>query len=51
MKKYLIKKLIPEKHIWKIAGNIAERFHDKGTGEFEDLQNKLWSWISFGIYK
>jgi len=51
MKQYIIKKLLPDAKLWKIAGNIAERFHDKETGEYDDLQDKMYIWIKMGIYE
>ena len=44
---YLLKKYT--KKLWNMAGNIANRFHDKKTGEYDDLQEKLYYWITSGI--
>lgn len=37
---------IYSKRFWIIAGNIAERFYEKDTGEYDDLQEKLYYWIT-----
>ena len=46
----MVKKLffrIYKNHFWKVSGNIAERFHDKDTGEYDCLRDKLYYWITF----
>ena len=56
MKKYLnkfriklIKLLLPEKIIWEVSSDIAERFYKKDSGEYDILQDKLDFWIRSGI--
>jgi len=34
-----------------VCGDIAERFHDKGSGDYDDLQEKLFYWVSIGLSK
>lgn len=46
-----MRKLLPDIKLWGIAGDIAERFHDKDSAEYDDLQEKMWSWIRWGIYE
>ncbi len=50
LKLWILKKLINEKDIYSIAGNIASRFFDIDSGNHDDLQEKMWSWIRFGLY-
>ena len=45
--KYFLKKY--DHKIWLMCGDIAERFHDKETGDYYDLQDKLYYWILSGI--
>jgi hypothetical protein len=35
--------------IWRMAGDITERFCSKDTGEYDDLQEKLYGWIMDGL--
>ena len=51
MKNAIIKLFIKvfSKRVWRMSGDIAERFHDKGTGECDDLQEKLYYWITDGL--
>ena len=35
--------------VWRISGDIAERFHNKDSGEYDDLQEKFYSWITRGL--
>jgi hypothetical protein len=50
MKKYLLKILLPDAKLWDMAGMIASRFTDMDDGAYDDLQEKLYNWIKFGIY-
>lgn len=36
-------------NFWKMSGNIAERFHKKDLAEYDDLQERLYYWITEGI--
>jgi len=49
MIKKLCLKIIGDKPFFKIAGDIAERFHDKDTGDYDDLKEKLYYWIKSGL--
>lgn len=51
MRKLILKWLISDEKLWTIAGDIALRFHDKETGEYDDLQDKLYYWIKCGLFK
>ena len=46
-----MRKLLPNTKLWGIAGDIADRFHEKGSAEYDDLQEKMYKWIKMGIYK
>lgn len=52
----LLKLLLPEETLWEMAGNISERFVEKyddkmeTTGEYDDLQEKMFYWIKCGIF-
>ena len=51
MRKRIIKYLL-EKYkdkLWLMSGNIAERFHGKDDGAYDDLQDKLYYWITKDI--
>ncbi len=44
---YLLKKYADK--LWVMSGDIAGRFHEKDSGDYDDLQEKLNSWITEGI--
>lgn len=51
MKKLIITYILNKysKEFWLLSGNIAQRFHDKDTGEYDDLQDRFYYWITQGI--
>ena len=51
MKRAIIEFLLKiyQKKIFEMCGNIAERFHEKDSGEYDDLQEKFNYWITAGI--
>lgn len=36
-------------NFYNLAGNIAERFTNKDSGEYDDLKDRLYYWITVGI--
>lgn len=51
MKRFFVKIMLRviKKDLWIVCGNISLRFHDKGDGAYDDLQDKLYYWITSGL--
>lgn len=35
--------------VWQMAGHIASRFHDTGTGEYDMLEDRMYDWLLAGM--